>query len=132
MEYISTDVGYTARYGYELDDVNEIMWNASVSKTWTNSTLTLSANDMLNQEKNIVQIVGEDYVEYRKYNTLPTYVMLTYTYKLNKMGDLKAKGRGGRMQEMMESTGGRPVGVPGTPPSGPPPGGMPPGPPPGI
>ncbi len=119
---ISTDVGYTARYGYELDDVNEIMWNASVSKTWTNSTLTLSAYDMLNQKKNIVQIVGEDYVEYRKYNTLPTYVMLTFTYKLNKMGDLKAKGRAGRMQEMMESTGGRPAGAPAAAPPGPPPG----------
>ncbi len=115
---ITADCGYTARYGYQLDDVNEVMLNAAISKTWRNATLELEAYDLLNQKKNIVQVIGEDYVQYRKYNTLPTYFMLTFTYKLNKMGDLKAKGRGGRMQEMMES-GGRP-------PMGPPPGGMPP------
>ncbi len=125
---ITADCGYTARYGYQLDDVNEIMLNASISKTWRNATLALEAYDLLNQKKNIVQVVGEDYVQYRKYNTLPTYFMLTFTYKLNKMGDLKAKGKGGRMQEMMESGGRPPMG----PPSGPPPGGMPPGPPPMI
>ncbi len=102
---ISTDLGYTARYGYQLDDVNELMWNAAISKTWRSATLTLEAYDLLNQKKNIVQVVGEDYVQYRKYNTLPTYVMLTFTYKLNKMGDLKAKGRAGFMQEMVERGG---------------------------
>ncbi len=117
---ITADCGYTARYGYQLDDVNEIMLNASISKTWRNATLAIEAYDLLNKKKNIVQVVGEDYVQYRKYNTLPTYFMLTFTYKLNKMGDLKAKGRGGRMQEMMESGGRPPMGPPpsGTPPMG--------------
>ena len=55
--------------------------------------------------------------------------MLTCTIKLNKMGNLKAKGRAGMMQEMLES-GFDPS--KGGPPSGPPPGGMPPGPPPGM
>ncbi len=99
---ITTDCGYTARYGYQLDDVNEIMWNASISKTWANATLSLEAYDLLNQKKNIVQVVGEDYVKYSKFNTLPTYFMLTFNYKLNRMGGLQAKGRAGRMQEMME------------------------------
>jgi hypothetical protein len=53
-------------------------------------------------------------VSYQKFNTLPTYCMLTYTYKLNRMGDLKAKGAAGWQQQMIES-GGRP-------PMGPPPG----------
>ncbi len=127
---LTADCGYTARYGYQLDDVNEIMLNAAISKTWNSATLELRAYDLLNQKKNIVQVVGEDYVQYRKYNTLPTYVMLTFTYKLNKMGDLKAKGRGGRMQEMMEN-GGRPPmpsgGIPPMPPGGAPPMGPPPG-----
>ncbi len=123
---ITADCGYTARYGYQLDDVNEIMLNASISKTWRNATLALEAYDLLNQKKNIVQVVGEDYVQYRKYNTLPTYFMLTFTYKLNKMGDLKAKGKGAMMQEMVESGGRPPMGPPsGPPPSGPPPGAPP-------
>lgn len=112
---IATDIAYTSRSGYEgLDDVNELIWNFSVDKTWANSTLTLKIYDLLNDKKNIVQTVNETSVSYQKFNTLPTYFMLTYTYKLNRMGDLKATGRAAWQQRMFES-GGRP-------PMGPPPG----------
>ena len=121
---ISADCGYTARYGYHLSDVNEVILNASVEKSWSIATLGLYVYDILHQKKNIVQIVSDNAVTYAKYNTLPTYFMLTCTIKLNKMGDLKAKGEAGFMQEMMESgfdpTKGPPSG--GTPPPGPPPG----------
>ena len=109
-------------YGYGFDDPDEILLNAAIAKSWSNATLTLKLYDLLNQKKNIVQVVGENYVQYKAYNTLPTYAMLTFTYKLNKMGKLKAKGFAGHMQEMMES--GRQPGPPGggnTPPPGPPP-----------
>ena len=124
---ISADCGYTARYGYQLDDVNEILLNASIMKSWGNATLALKAYDLLNQKKNIVQVVGENYVQYKKYNTLPTYFILTFTYKLNKMGSLKAKGMAGRIQDMMESGS-----MPGQPGGNRPPSGPPPGPPPGM
>ena len=114
---IAADCGYTARYGYTgLTDVNEIILNASIDKTWRNATLSLKAYDLLHQKKNIRQVVGENYVSYQKYNTLPTYVMLTFTYKLNRMGNNKAKGMAGMMQEMEEKGGNRK-----TPPVGPPP-----------
>ena len=100
---IGADCGYTARYGYQLSDVNEVLLNAFITKSWNAATLTLKAYDLLNDKKNIVQVVGENYVQYKKYNTLPTYFMLTFTYKINKMGSLKAKGHAGRMQEMLES-----------------------------
>ena len=119
---IGADCGYTARYGYGFDNPNEILLNASIGKSWRNATLTLKAYDLLNQKKNIVQIVGENYVQYKEYNTLGTYAMLTFTYKLNRMGSLKAKGFAGHMQEMMESGH-----QPGSPPKG-----MPPGPPPDM
>ncbi len=109
---ISADCGYTARYGYSgLSDVNEILLNAGIDKTWGNGTLSLKAYDLLHQKKNIVQMVGENYVSYQKCNTLPTYVMLTFTYKFNKMGDLKASGNAAYMQEMYEN-GGKPQGPP--------------------
>ncbi|MBQ7530556.1 MAG: outer membrane beta-barrel protein [Paludibacteraceae bacterium] len=119
---IGADCGYTARYGYGFDDPNEIILNASISKSWSNATLTLKAYDLLNQKKNIVQVVGENYVQYKEYNTLGTYAMLTFTYKLNRMGSLKAKGMAGHIQEMMETgqTPGQP-GKGGMPPMGPPP-----------
>lgn len=119
---LATDIGYTDRIGYgqNLGNLSEILWNASISKTWSVGTLSLKTYDMLNQRKNIVQTIGESYVQYQRYNTLPTYFMLSFTYKLNRMGDLKAKGKAGKMQEMMES---------GFDPSK---GGMPPGPPPAM
>ena len=120
---IATDIGYTARYGYTgVADPNEIVWNASIDKTWNNATLTLKVYDLLHDKKNIIQNVGEDYVSYQKFNTLPTYAMLTFTYKFNRMGSLKAKGAAGFMQDMIEG-GGMPGG--GTPPP-PPSGGTPP------
>ncbi|MBO4454050.1 MAG: outer membrane beta-barrel protein [Paludibacteraceae bacterium] len=126
---ISADCGYTARYGYQLSDVNEVILNAAIEKTWSNATLSLNVYDILHQKKNIVQVVSDNSISYAKYNTLPTYFMLTCTVKLNKMGNLKAKGAAGFMQEMIES--GIEPGK-GGPPSGPPPGGVPQGPPPGM
>ena len=104
--------------------MNEVILNASIEKSWSNATLALYVYDILHQKKNIVQVVSDNAVTYAKYNTLPTYFMLTCTIKLNKMGDLKAKGAAGFMQEMMESGFDPSKGPkPGTPPpSGPPPG----------
>ena len=108
---IATDISYTSRHGYQgLTDVNELIWNFSLDKTWTNSTLTLKVYDLLNDKKNIVQTVNETSVSYQKFNTLPTYFMLTYTYKLNRMGDLKAKGAAAWQQQMYESGGRPPMG----------------------
>jgi hypothetical protein len=75
--------------------------------------------DLLHDKKNIIQNVGEDYVSYQKFNTLPTYAMLTFTYKFNRMGSLKAKGAAGFMQDMIEGGGPRPMHG-GTPPPMPP------------
>lgn len=110
---IATDIAYTSRHGYEgLNDVNELIWNFSVDKTWTNSTLTLKIYDLVNDKKNIVQTVNETSVSYQKFNTLPTYFMLTYTYKLNRMGSLKAKGAAAWQQQMIEGGGRHPMGPP--------------------
>ena len=108
---IATDIAYTSRHGYEgINDVNELIWNFSVDKTWANSTLTLKVYDLLNDKKNIVQTVNETSVSYQKFNTLPTYFMLTYTYKLNRMGGLKATGHAAWQQQMYESGGRPPMG----------------------
>ncbi len=101
---ISAECSYTDRYGYQLDGkVNEVILNAEIEKTWGNATLALQAYDILHQKKNIVQVITDNTVSYAKYNTLPTYFMLTFTYRLNRMGNLKATGMGGAMQDMIEN-----------------------------
>lgn len=112
---IATDISYTSRHGYAgLSDVNEVVWNVSIDKSWKNATLSLKVYDLLHDKKNIVQTVSENSVSYQKFNTLPTYAMLTFTYKLNRMGSLKAKGAAGFMQDMIEgqAPGGRRGGPP--------------------
>lgn len=109
---ISAECSYTDRYGYDLSGkVNEVILNAEIEKTWGNATLSVQAYDLLHQKKNIVQVISDNTVSYAKYNTLPTYFMLTFTYRLNKMGNLKATGMGGAMQDMIENGGkpGRPM-----------------------
>ena len=117
---ISTDIGYNDKWGYNLSgSLSEIMWNATIEKTWSNATLSLNMKDILNQKKNVVETIGENYIQYQRFNTLPTYFTLSFTYKLNKMGELKAKGKGAFMQEMIENGG---KFKPGSGPMGPPPG----------
>ena len=122
---ISSDIGYTARYGYNVGDANELIWNASIDKTLfkNQATLSIKAYDMLNQRKNIREVLGDNYIKYEKYNTLPTYVMVSFTFRLNKMGDLKANRKG---QRYMNDLPPLPEGMP-LPPAGsipPPPPGM--------
>lgn len=128
---IATDFGYTGRYGYNLSDINEMIWNISIDKSVLNGAgiIQLKVYDLLNQKKNIIETVGENYVKYAKYNTLPTYFIISFTYKINKMGDLQAKGRAKNMIDEIENKGEMPM----TPPNGPmPPSDAPMGPPPGM
>ena len=131
---ISTDVGYTDRIGYgeSLGNLSEVVWNASVSKTWTNASLSLNLHDLLNQSLAITQTISENSIKYQANNSLGSYFLITFTYKLNKMGDLKASGRAARMQEMIENQGSQAPGSGAMPPT-PRGGGEPPmGPPPGM
>lgn len=105
---INTDIGYTDRYGYNTtSELDEIIWNASVDKGFLNNTAILSvkAFDMLNQRKNIREVVSNNSITYSTYNTLPTYVTLSFTYKLNKLG-----GRTMNTDERRPPFGGHPGG----------------------
>lgn len=114
---LSTDIGYNDKWGYNLEgSLSEIMWNAKIDKTWKAATLSLNLYDILNQKKNVVETIGENYIQYQRFNTLPTYFTLSFSYKLNRMGDLKAKGQAGFMQEMMESGQQPGKGMPAGPP----------------
>ena len=96
---LSSDIAYSDRAGYTNMDQSEIMWNASIDKTMfkNKATLSLKANDILRQRLNIRQTVGDNYVQNNSYNTLPSYFLLTFTYKINKFGG--KKGEEGKMPD---------------------------------
>ena len=85
---LSSDIEYSDRAGYTNMDQSEIMWNASLDKTMfkNKGTLSLRANDILRQRLNIRQTVGDNYIQYSSYNTLPSYFLVSFTYKINKFG----------------------------------------------
>ena len=84
---ISTDISYSDRSGYGDFDQDEILWNASVDKTFGQKlTVSLSITDILRQRLNINQTIGDNYISYNKYNTVPSYFLLTVTYKIAHFG----------------------------------------------
>ncbi len=97
----STNAGYSD--GYEL---NEWLWNASVSKSFMKgnaATLRLKMYDILQERSNISYTASSTYTRYSEYNTLNSYFMLHFIYRFNifkggaSMSDMKAPdGRGSR------------------------------------
>lgn len=98
---ISSDIGYTTRQGYVGFDQNELLWNASIDKSLfkNKAVVSFKAFDILQQRLNIRQSIGENYIQNTKYNTLQSYAMLSFTYKLSnfsgavKESDLQPRSR---------------------------------------
>lgn len=85
----TSDIAYSDRYGYTTSmDLSEVMWNASLDKSLfkNKGTLSLKANDILRQRLNIRQTIGDNFIQNTSYNTLPSYFLVSFTYKLNKFG----------------------------------------------
>lgn len=99
---LSSDIAYSNRAGYSNLDQSEIMWNASVDKAMfkKKAVLSLRATDILHQRLNIRQVIGDNYVQYSSYNTLPSYFLLTFTYKLSSFGAKDSTQSGERRQGM--------------------------------
>ncbi|MDD4713254.1 MAG: outer membrane beta-barrel protein [Bacteroidales bacterium] len=85
---VSNDISYTTHQGYSSFDQNELVWNASVDKSVfkKQGTISLKMYDILHQKLNIRETIGDNFRELSRYNTLTTYVMLSFTYRISKFG----------------------------------------------
>lgn len=83
---LSSDINYTTRQGYSGFDRNELIWNASIDKSLfrNKGTLSLKWYDILRQRQNIRQTVGDNYIENSTYNTLTSYFLVSFSYKINR------------------------------------------------
>src|SRR5206468_8095166 len=64
------------------------LWNASLSKlVFKNKAgeIKLAVRDILNQNKSITTNIGENYFQTVRSNVLQQYVMISFTYSLNRM-----------------------------------------------
>lgn len=108
---ISTDVNYTTRRGYDAGfNRDEVIWNASIDKSLfkNRGVLSVRCSDILRQRLNIRQSIGDNYIQTSSYNTLTSYILVSFSYKLNRFGGRDAGDRPG------SDIGPRPM--PGTPP----------------
>jgi hypothetical protein len=82
---IGSDLNYTTQLGYSSTPQNQLIWNGSIDKTIFKNlgVLALKVNDILHQQLNIRQTIGDNYIQYNTYNVLPTYFILSFTYKIN-------------------------------------------------
>ena len=81
---LRTDLSYQYFVGYSNQyDKPYLLWNADVSKPLIRNKLTLSisARDILNQNKNIQREVTDFYVQETRYNVIRKYFLFTLTYK---------------------------------------------------
>lgn len=108
---ISTDINYTTLQGYANFDRNELIWNASIDKSLfkNRGVIAIRCADILRQRMNVNQVIGDNYTQYSRYNTLTSYFLVSFSYKLNKFPG--ASGSSSRSEDA-PSAGRRPEGAP--------------------
>lgn len=84
---IESDLNYSANSGYaEGYDQEELLWNASVSKSLFKNnagTIRLKMYDILKERSNISYSETNNTVRYSEYNTLSSYFMVYFIYRFS-------------------------------------------------
>jgi hypothetical protein len=120
---LSSDINNNFRRGYSESSMNtnELVWNAQVSKNLLKgnaATITLQVFDILGKQSNLSRSISATSRQDSRYNSINSYCMLHFIYRLNIIGSKAARDK---MRERYGDfpTGGRGGGRP----MGPPPGG---------
>ena len=90
---INTDLNYITRKGYSGFDKSELIWDASIDKSLfkNRGNLSLKFADILRQRKNIRQYVGDNYIQFSQTNSLTSYFLLSFSYKINRFNGTNVK-----------------------------------------
>ena len=96
---IGTDLNYSTLQGYATADQKQLIWNATFDKTVfknNKGVVAFKINDILHQQLNFRQTVGDNYITYSKFNTLPSYFIVSFSYKIADFGGSRSQGGQGR------------------------------------
>jgi len=84
---VETDLTMYSRRGYDDKSMNtdDLLWNAALSGSLLKGKmgLRLSAFDILGQISNVRRVLNAQGYSETWYNTIPRYVMLSVSYKIN-------------------------------------------------
>lgn len=95
--YISTDINYRIKDGYSGDfNANETIWNAQISKNFlkNKATLRFKIYDILKEQSNLSRSITETMMRDTEYNTLGSYFMVHFVYRLNTLGGKEVRRQG--------------------------------------
>ena len=103
---ISTDIGMNSRRGFSDPEfnTNELIWNAQLSKSFlaqNAATVSIQFFDILGQQSNVSRVVNATMRSDTWYNTVNSYFMAHFIYRLNLFGDKQARkeARAGKTNE---------------------------------
>ncbi len=119
----TSSVDYMQQSGYTGFNSSQWIWNASIDYTTfkNRGTFSLRAVDILQQRQNISQTVGDNYIQFSRSNSLPSYYILSFTYRISKFSGTSQeemiqngrRGQGRGMGRGMHMQGGGPGFNPG-------------------
>lgn len=93
---LSTDLGNSSRRGYSDSSMNtnELLWNAQISQNFLKgnaATLSLQFYDILHQQSNLSRSISASMRSDTQYNSINSYCMLHFIYRLNIFGSKEAR-----------------------------------------
>ena len=100
---ISSSIAYTFYKGYTAGYAEpQLVWNANVSKSFKNVTLSLQAKDLLNQQKSFHRSISAEYIQDQYTNIIGRYILLKVTFNFGKSNAAQsAKSRSASINMMM-------------------------------
>ena len=99
---LSSDISMNSRRGFSDPEfnTNELIWNAQISKSFlaqNAATVSVQFYDILGQQSNVSRVINATMRSDTQYNTINSYFMVHFIYRLNLFGDRESRGqmRGG-------------------------------------
>ena len=101
-----------SRRGYSDPDFNtdELIWNAQISKSFlaqNAATVSVQMFDILRQQSNVSRVINATMRSDTWYNTVNSYFMVHFIYRLNLFGDKESRAQA---REAARERGGMPMG----------------------
>ena len=120
---LSSDISMNSRRGYSDPDFNtdELIWNAQLSKSFlaqNAATVSVQMFDILRQQSNVSRVINATMRSDTWYNTVNSYFMVHFIYRLNLFGDRESRKEARNSRATNEQYPQLPEGVLPPPPSG--------------
>ncbi len=112
---VSTSISNSCRRGYSDANMNrdELIWNAQLSQNFLKgnaATLTLQVFDILHNQSNISRSISASQRRDTEYNSINSYCMVHFVYRLNLFGDKETRSKMRDMRNRGGFDGGFPPG----------------------